>query len=824
MNHIRKANCVIVKKQSFIAAMMVLGLWATPSQAYEVWMGTHRMSSQLATEPTTWARTAAWVDGFNYNRSPHGTEQATGAQRKDVIRRINHVENTLVGVPRSQVTRTQVDEASRAAIADSIENSLQVSSQDGAQLNEFMLYDERGPDDVLYTWTETEIQIFREELDAQGQHDTRILWRAANNAARNLDFASLPLIDGLLIEASADRFMNNHFNVNTLANSFWNSSVNSDKELYLQIPRSENNLTQYEATRRAVLEMTNVLGVDGVRSDRLVVLPVTYGDNIDQLPETINNGSAYPDTMPGIQLSLIEQRPYFEGRMGELPANFAASTERFELPEAIASAADGSLRRDKNTNVVDGANLGFVVNNASLEVGQTGTAPYDRAAVIPFQLPNFGEVDDPFLSAHFEGFLTQTATQNGVTAALYGLDRRPTAEILDSDYYGLTGAPDPNATLLQEGFLRPDMDLNAPFYSNSGGNKNLLSFLNDQYAGGEGAGEYVFLRANTNEDSNQRWVFASGNDADESLRPQLRYLTVPEPPVVPTYGTLIAGWDTWDSATNPSASVLAPGVTGSAVTTTEQQAWNIVDGRGASNDGTWGTFLGPPTASTEGGDGVQNENLELPNATTGGTITFTITNNGTSDLDLDGFHFDAYAFRPKAARAYELSVSSGAITNGVIYTSTDDEITSVAGAWDNSAHDDISHSLLGLADHTLEVGGSVDFLLAFSSGDGDGSGGHDLWIDNVAITAVVDVIPGDFDHDGDVDGADFLAWQRNDGTPTGLAAWQSNYGTPTPLAASSAAIPEPSTILQLLLATILLTKRSYRKFGTRLALLGITSV
>ena len=132
-----------MKKQTIVAMTMFLGLWATPSQAYEVWMGTHRMSSQLATEPTTWARTAAWVDGFNYNRAPHGTEQATGAQREDVIRRINHVDNTLVGVPRSAVTRTQVDEDSRADIADSIENTLSAARQDGAQLNEFMLYDER---------------------------------------------------------------------------------------------------------------------------------------------------------------------------------------------------------------------------------------------------------------------------------------------------------------------------------------------------------------------------------------------------------------------------------------------------------------------------------------------------------------------------------------------------------------------------------------------------------------------------------------------------------------------------------------------------------
>ena len=56
------------------------------------------------------------------------------------------------------------------------------------------------------------------------------------------------------------------------------------------------------------------------------------------------------------------------------------------------------------------------------------------------------------------------------------------------------------------------------------------------------------------------------------------------------------------------------------------------------------------------------------------------------------------------------------------------------GAWDNLAHDDIDHELTGLADHTLGAGESADFLLAFSGGAGDGSGGHDLWVDNVALS------------------------------------------------------------------------------------------
>ncbi len=63
--------------------------------------------------------------------------------------------------------------------------------------------------------------------------------------------------------------------------------------------------------------------------------------------------------------------------------------------------------------------------------------------------------------------------------------------------------------------------------------------------------------------------------------------------------------------------------------------------------------------------------------------------------------------------------------------------------------------------------------------------------------------PGDFDNDGDVDGNDFLAWQRGD-SPNGvsgvsvsaadLAEWQAAYA---PLTAATGAVPEPSSVLLL---------------------------
>jgi hypothetical protein len=65
--------------------------------------------------------------------------------------------------------------------------------------------------------------------------------------------------------------------------------------------------------------------------------------------------------------------------------------------------------------------------------------------------------------------------------------------------------------------------------------------------------------------------------------------------------------------------------------------------------------------------------------------------------------------------------------------------------------------------------------------------------------------PGDFDFDGDVDGRDFLIWQRGDSpdplSASDLALWQDHYGS-GPLVAS-ATVPEPSSALLLLLGASL---------------------
>ena len=74
-------------------------------------------------------------------------------------------------------------------------------------------------------------------------------------------------------------------------------------------------------------------------------------------------------------------------------------------------------------------------------------------------------------------------------------------------------------------------------------------------------------------------------------------------------------------------------------------------------------------------------------------------------------------------------------------------------------------------------------------------GGSTIPFDGGTIE-LIPPVPGDFDGDLDVDGFDFLKWQRGMSpmplSQTDLNLWEMNYGMVAPLAASSTAVPEPT--------------------------------
>ena len=69
-------------------------------------------------------------------------------------------------------------------------------------------------------------------------------------------------------------------------------------------------------------------------------------------------------------------------------------------------------------------------------------------------------------------------------------------------------------------------------------------------------------------------------------------------------------------------------------------------------------------------------------------------------------------------------------------------------------------------------------------------------------------LAGDFDGDNDVDGADFLAWQRD--PALSLSDWQANYGTTGSLTAAIS-VPEPSSLLLLAVGSAMLCRFGGRR-------------
>jgi hypothetical protein len=102
----------------------------------------------------------------------------------------------------------------------------------------------------------------------------------------------------------------------------------------------------------------------------------------------------------------------------------------------------------------------------------------------------------------------------------------------------------------------------------------------------------------------------------------------------------------------------------------------------------------------------------------------------------------------------------------------------------------------------LTLAETVNGILSFlSSAGGDISPVFEVCIANgiMPLTCIPEP-SGDFDEDSDVDGADFLYWQLNDGSESNLDLWQTTFGDlSSPITAASTTVPEPAAGIMLIL-------------------------
>lgn len=104
---------------------------------------------------------------------------------------------------------------------------------------------------------------------------------------------------------------------------------------------------------------------------------------------------------------------------------------------------------------------------------------------------------------------------------------------------------------------------------------------------------------------------------------------------------------------------------------------------------------------------------------------------------------------------------------------------------------------------------NIYFQIYFNSGGFGVDADNVIRLDNVALEFVPPTAtPGDFDGDGDVDGRDFLTWQRDPGVGS-LLDWQNSYPTGG-LTAGFVAVPEPASLLLALSAALFAGSRRRR--------------
>lgn len=224
---------------------------------------------------------------------------------------------------------------------------------------------------------------------------------------------------------------------------------------------------------------------------------------------------------------------------------------------------------------------------------------------------------------------------------------------------------------------------------------------------------------------------------------------------------------------NPSATATL-NLTGGKLTTK-----TLLKGDGGTFNFTGGVL----SAETVGFDLVNSGGTIAPGASAGvthvmGDLTLS---SGTLQIELGGDspgEFDSLVIDGAVMLGGTLEVS---LLDGFALASDSlFPILEIAGAQ--------SGQFVGLGEGAIVGNFGEDLFITYAAGDGN----------DVALYTSVHT-PGDFDGDGDVDGADFLVWQRN--TDAGsLEAWQSNFGhAPN---SGLLAVPEPASAVLIGMAVL----------------------
>ncbi len=201
---------------------------------------------------------------------------------------------------------------------------------------------------------------------------------------------------------------------------------------------------------------------------------------------------------------------------------------------------------------------------------------------------------------------------------------------------------------------------------------------------------------------------------------------------------------------------------------------------------------------------------------------------GVSRITMDVLHQNPFNLQLRLGIAKGPFGSTG---SGDTYVTNDSISVPNDGSWHTISFDVTPSDFVASFANTVPTPNAAAALAAVShlrilhnpeAGDFRGApGGGEFRLDNITALAAAPAVDADFDGDLDVDGADFLIWQRSSGgsgdnsagdadgngqiNGLDLAAWQDRFGQPAAVAAV-AVVPESDAVVMLAIAGLVLTR------------------
>jgi hypothetical protein len=261
---------------------------------------------------------------------------------------------------------------------------------------------------------------------------------------------------------------------------------------------------------------------------------------------------------------------------------------------------------------------------------------------------------------------------------------------------------------------------------------------------------------------------------------------------------------------------------------------SVTAGTGSSNAGAFYSFGLGDGDQALGGVGSGGTYWGSPSTgNVAGWMSVALTNNTGSFIDSFTVQFDGEQWRDggnTSAQTMVFEYGFGASFDAVSWTapggSFDFVTPSTSGPAGARNGNDSAYRVADLGGEIFTGWSSGDTLWMRWIENNDAGNDHGLAIDDLSFSTGTVVEPpvdnADFDGDGDIDGRDFLTWQRGygvgvaslaDGDANGdefvdgldLGIWQTQYGTTPSLATT--AVPEPTSMVLMLAGLLSLACR-----------------